>query len=191
MNSPDFKPKPSHKIENIVATVILEQPLDTELIMDKLKDLIYQPDKFPGLVFRIEKPKATALIFRSGKMVVTGTKSMNMLIQVVKKIVKYLNKAGIPIVNKPKTQIQNIVASGDIGARVNLEDAAYILEDCIYEPEQFPGLIHKMRDPHVVLLIFSSGKMVLTGAKEEREVADAVNKITSKLYEAGCLLKRD
>lgn len=188
MSNPGFKPKPSHRIENIVATVILEQPLNTELIMDKLRDLIYQPDKFPGLVFRIEKPKATALIFRSGKMVVTGTKSMNMLIDVVKKIIKYLNRAGINIVSKPKTQIQNIVASGDIGARVNLEEAAYILEDCIYEPEQFPGLIHKMRDPHVVLLIFSSGKMVLTGAKEEKEVALAVSKITNKLYEAGCLL---
>ncbi|MEM0355858.1 MAG: TATA-box-binding protein [Desulfurococcaceae archaeon] len=188
MSSPGFKPKPSHRIENIVATVILEQPLNTELIMDKLRDLIYQPDKFPGLVFRIEKPKATALIFRSGKMVVTGTKSMNMLIEVVKKIVKYLNRAGIDIVSKPRTQVQNIVASGDIGARVNLEEAAYTLEDCIYEPEQFPGLIHKMRDPHVVLLIFSSGKMVLTGAKEEIEVAIAVEKIANRLYEAGCLL---
>lgn len=184
------KPSPTHRIENIVATVILSQEIDTNLITEKLKDIIYQPEEFPGLVLRIERPRATALVFRSGKMVVTGTKSTNQLITAVKKITKYLNKAGIKIDAKPRVNVQNIVASGDLGARVNLEEAAYTLEECIYEPEQFPGLIHKMRDPHVVLLIFSSGKMVLTGAKEEREVKIAVEKIAAKLSEAGCLLPR-
>ncbi len=59
----------------------------------------------------------------------------------------------------------------------------------MYEPEQFPGLIHRMSDPHVVLLIFSSGKMVITGAKREEEVYEAVRKIYLKLKELECIRK--
>ncbi len=183
-------PKPTVKIENIVATVILDQPLDITKIEEKISDATYQPDQFPGLVLRLEKPKSTALIFKSGKMVVTGAKSTAQLIDVVKKIIKLLIKAGIEITSKPRIQIQNIVASGDVGAYVNLERAAYMLEDSMYEPEQFPGLIHRMRDPRVVLLIFSSGKMVITGAKEEKEVEKAVINTAKKLKELGCLLPK-
>lgn len=190
MSITGFEPKPSVKIENIVATVILDQMLDTDLIEEKIPDVTYQPDQFPGLVLRLEKPKTTALIFKSGKMVVTGAKSTAQLIDVVKKIIRLLKKAGIKIVSKPRIQIQNIVASGDIGALVNLERAAYLLEDSMYEPEQFPGLIHRMRDPRVVLLIFSSGKMVITGAKEESEVERAVVNTAKKLKELGCLIPK-
>ncbi len=182
--------KPSTKIENIVATVILDQTLDLNLIESRVPNVTYQPDQFPGLILRLEKPKTTALIFKSGKMVVTGAKSTEQLIEAVKRIIKLLRKHGIRIVSKPRIQIQNIVASGDINAFVNLERAAYLLEDSMYEPEQFPGLIHRMSDPKVVLLIFSSGKMVITGAKEESEVEKAVRNIARKLLELGCLYPR-
>ncbi len=190
MASDEIKLNPSTKIENIVATVILDQGLDIDYIEDKIPNITYQPDQFPGLILRLEKPKSTALIFKSGKMVVTGAKSTAQLIDVVKKIIKLLKRSGIKIISKPRIQIQNIVASGDIGAQVNLERAAYLLEDSMYEPEQFPGLIHRMRDPRVVLLIFSSGKMVITGAKEESEVEKAVYNIAEKLLELNCLLPK-
>lgn len=173
-------------IENIVATVSLEQTLDLYAIERSLPNVEYDPDQFPGLVFRLEKPKVTALIFKSGKMVVTGAKSTEELINAVKKIIKYLKKYGIEIVGKSKIQIQNIVASANIMVNVNLDMAAYLLENNMYEPEQFPGLIYRMDDPKVVLLIFSSGKMVITGAKREKEVFDAVEKIYNKLTELGC-----
>jgi len=188
--SSELKLNPSKKIENIVATVILDQGLDIDYIESKIPNITYQPDQFPGLILRLDKPKTTALIFKSGKMVVTGAKSTMQLIEIVKKIIKLLKKSGIKIVSKPRIQIQNIVASGDIGALVNLERAAYLLEDSMYEPEQFPGLIHRMRDPRVVLLIFSSGKMVITGAKEESEVEKAVHNIAKKLFELNCLLPK-
>lgn len=187
----NYNIKPTIKIENIVATVILDQQLDLNAIEHSLPtNVTYQPDQFPGLILRLEKPKTTALIFKSGKMVVTGAKSTQMLIQAVKRIIQLLRKRGIVITGRPKIQVQNIVASGDIHAQVNLERAAYLLEDSMYEPEQFPGLIHRMRDPRVVLLIFSSGKMVITGAKEEREVEEAVTKIADKLKQLGCLKPR-
>ncbi len=173
-------------IENIVATVSLEQTLDLYAIERSLPNVEYDPDQFPGLIFRLEKPKVTALIFKSGKMVVTGAKSTEELINAVKRIIKYLKKYGIDIIGKPKIQIQNIVASANIMVNVNLDMAAYLLENNMYEPEQFPGLIYRMDDPKVVLLIFSSGKMVITGAKREKEVHDAVEKIYNKLTELGC-----
>jgi transcription initiation factor TFIID TATA-box-binding protein len=185
-------PTPTFRIENIVATVILDQEVDIDLLELELPNHVYKPEQFPGVIFKIDRPRATALIFRSGKMVVTGTKSVSQLIEAVKKIIRavdrILAKYGSGIRGKPRVQVQNIVAGGDLHAYVNLEKAAYYLEDCMYEPEQFPGLIHRMRNPRVVLLIFSSGKMVITGAKEESEVEQAVKQIAEKLYKAGCIV---
>jgi transcription initiation factor TFIID TATA-box-binding protein len=185
-------PMPTFRIENIVATVILDQEIDIDLLELELPNHVYKPEQFPGVIFKIDRPRATALIFRSGKMVVTGAKSISQLIEAVKKIIRavdrILAKYGSGIRGKPRVQVQNIVAGGDLHAYVNLEKAAYYLEDCMYEPEQFPGLIHRMRNPRVVLLIFSSGKMVITGAKEESEVEQAVKQIAEKLYKAGCIV---
>jgi len=183
------EPKPSIKIENIVATVSLDQPLDLIAIERSMPTVEYNPDQFPGLIFRLDSPKVTALIFKSGKMVITGAKSTEELIKAVKKIVRTLYKKGIIITSRPKIQIQNIVASANLYREVNLEKAAFLLENNMYEPEQFPGLIYRMSDPQVVLLIFSSGKMVITGAKSEDEVEESVRKIYKKLEELECLRK--
>ncbi|MEB3851659.1 MAG: TATA-box-binding protein [Desulfurococcales archaeon] len=179
-------PGPEAKIENIVATVILDHGLDLNLIEARIVDVEYNPDQFPGLIYRMRAPKVTALIFKSGKMVVTGTKSLRELVYAVKKILKTLQEHGIEIRGKPKIQIQNIVASANLHVNVDLEKAAFVLAGSMYEPDQFPGLIYRMDKPRVVLLIFSSGKMVITGAKKENEVHEAVHKIYKILKENGC-----
>jgi transcription initiation factor TFIID TATA-box-binding protein len=120
-------------------------------------------------------------------MVVTGAKSTSDLIRAVKKIIRILMKHNVQITSKPRIQIQNIVASANLGAEVLLEKVAFLLENTMYEPEQFPGLIYRMEEPHVVLLIFSSGKMVVTGAKSEEEVFITVRNVYQKLKELGCL----
>jgi len=180
-------PRPTINIENIVATVTLDHPLDLHAIEHAIPSVEYNPEQFPGLVYRLEEPKVTALIFKSGKMVVTGAKSTRQLIEAVKKIVRNLKKHGIMIMGRPKVQIQNIVASANLHICVDLERAALTLENSMYEPEQFPGLIYKMSEPRVVLLIFSSGKMVITGAKREEEVFRAVKNIYEKFKEIRAL----
>ncbi len=175
------EPQPIVNIENIVATVSLDQTLDLRMIERSILTVEYNPEQFPGLVYRLDSPKVTALIFKSGKMVVTGAKSTRDLIEAVKKIVRNLKKHGIPIHGRSKVQIQNIVASANLNVCVDLERAALTLENSMYEPEQFPGLIHRMDEPRVVLLIFGSGKMVITGAKREEEVYEAVKRIYEKL----------
>jgi transcription initiation factor TFIID TATA-box-binding protein len=181
--------KPEVRIENIVATVIFEHQLDLDLIEQGVSNIEYNPDQFPGLILRLDNPKVTALIFRSGKMVVTGAKRTSDLIKAVKKILRMFIKSGVTISGKPRIQIQNIVASANLGMEVLLEKAAYLLENTMYEPEQFPGLIYRLTDPKVVLLIFSSGKMVITGAKSEEEVEKAVNYTYKTLLDLNCLKK--
>ncbi|BBD72638.1 TATA-box-binding protein [Sulfodiicoccus acidiphilus] len=179
--------KPMINIENIVATVTLEQGLDLYAMERSVPNVEYDPDQFPGLIYRLESPKVTSLIFKSGKMVVTGAKSTDELIKAAKKIIRSLKRAGISITGKSKIQIQNIVASANLHLHVNLDKAAFLLENNMYEPEQFPGLIYRMDDPRVVVLIFSSGKMVITGAKREEEVYRAVKRIYDKLVELECV----
>jgi len=135
------------------------------------------------------RPKTATLIFSSGKMVCTGAKSEAEVHKAVRSIIKLLKQHGIDIRNEPVIEIQNIVASANLRAGVDLEKAAFLLENAMYEPEQFPGLIYRMKEPKVVLLIFSSGKVVCTGAKREEEVREAVMKVYQMLKEYGVLIE--
>jgi len=98
-----------YKIENVVATVVVEitKKIDLNQIARKHADVEYNPERFPGLVMRIEKPRATILIFSTGKMVVTGLRKAREAPRVVEKVVKNIRKAGIKVTN-PEITIQNI-----------------------------------------------------------------------------------
>jgi transcription initiation factor TFIID TATA-box-binding protein len=185
------KVKPLVNIENVVASAVLNHNVDLEAITKLFPMAEYRPEQFPGLVFRLKKPKTATLIFGSGKMVCTGAKSENLAIKAVEKVVKELKSHGIVIVGKPRIQIQNIVASASLGGKIDLEKATYTLSKTMYEPEQFPGLIYRMDIPKVVILLFSSGKLVCTGAKKEEEVYEAVNKLHVKLEKEGIIHYED
>ena len=163
-------------IQNVVASASLDQKIDLLAIMKNFRNVEYRPKQFPGLVYRLKRPKTATLIFSSGKMVCTGAKSEKMARSAVRKVVRELKKGGIIIMNKPKTVIQNMVASANLGKRIDLEIAADLLDNVMYEPEQFPGLIYRMSDPKTVLLLFASGKLVCTGGKSEEMVHESVNK---------------
>ncbi|RLE55264.1 MAG: TATA-box-binding protein [Thermoprotei archaeon] len=184
-------PKPTYRIENIVATVNLHCDLDLDELAERLPNAEYNPEQFPGLILRLQKPKVSTLIFRTGKIVCTGAKSENELKRAVKALVKMLKEHGANIPGEPEVKIQNVVASANLHAEVDIEKAALLLENCMYEPEQFPGLIYRMDEPRVVLLIFSSGKMVCTGAKKEDQVREAVEKIYYILRDLGVLYEEE
>ncbi|MDP6641499.1 MAG: TATA-box-binding protein [Nitrososphaerales archaeon] len=169
--------KPIISIENVVASATVEQRIDLNQITRDFPDVEYHPDQFPGLVFRLKSPKTATLIFSSGKMVCTGAKSEDMAKKAVNTVVQKLRKGGVEIIKDAEIQIQNIVSSASLGGKVHLEEAARRLEKSMYEPEQFPGLIHRMSDPKTVILLFASGKLVCTGAKKEVEVYRAVNNL--------------
>jgi transcription initiation factor TFIID TATA-box-binding protein len=171
------KVKATVSIENVVASATLNQKVDLNAVVKGYPSVEYRPEQFPGLVFRLKRPKTATLIFNSGKMVCTGAKSEKEARRAVMKVVKELKKGGIIIISKPEMKIQNIVASGILGGIIDLEKAAYSLGKSMYEPEQFPGLIYRMDDPKVVILLFASGKLVCTGAKKEQDVYTAVNNL--------------
>ncbi len=170
-------------IVNIVASVVLNQRLELDEIADRIPSVQYDPGDFPGLVYRLEKPKTATLIFCTGKMVCTGAKCEKDVKRAVRKIVKSLNKAGIRIRGRPAITIQNVVACGSLGVPVDLERAVMTLENSMYEPEQFLGLIHRMKDPKTVVLLFASGKIVITGAKFEEQVPEAAMKVMNRLLD--------
>lgn len=131
------KTKPIINIENVVASVTLNQRIDLPAVQKTFPDQVdYRPSQFPGLVFRLKKPKTATLIFGSGKMVSTGAKSEKESIKAVKKVVSMLKDAGFLIKNEPQIEIQNIVASVDLKGKVDLEKSAELLEYTLYEPEQ-------------------------------------------------------
>ena len=174
-------------IENVVASATLNQKIDLNSIVRIFPGVEYRPEQFPGLVYRLKKPKTATLIFSSGKMVCTGAKSERLARKAIMKVVDELKRGGIVILAKPEIQIQNIVASAGLGGRIDLEKTTYSLKRTMYEPEQFPGLIYRMDDPKVVILIFASGKLVCTGAKKEAEVPRAIAKLQQTLEEKGLI----
>jgi transcription initiation factor TFIID TATA-box-binding protein len=174
-------------IENVVASATLDQKIDLLSIMKAFRNVEYRPKQFPGLVFRLKRPKTATLIFASGKMVCTGAKSEKQARGAVKKVVRELKNSGIVILGRPEIVIQNIVASANLGGRIDLEMAANVMDNIMYEPEQFPGLIYRMTDPKVVMLLFASGKLVCTGAKKEEMVREAVEKLHDLLQREGLI----
>ena len=175
--------KPIISIENVVASATVDQKMDLNDITKKFPDVEYHPDQFPGLVFRLKSPKTATLIFTSGKMVCTGAKSEQMSKNAVKTVVEKLRKGNIKVKKNAVVTIQNIVASINLGGKIHLEQAARKLPRSMYEPEQFPGLIHRMLDPKTVILLFASGKLVCTGAKKEDDVYRSVNNLHAILEE--------
>jgi transcription initiation factor TFIID TATA-box-binding protein len=175
--------KPMISVVNVVASASVEQKMDLMEIMKKFPEAEYNPEQFPGLVFRLTNPKTATLIFRTGKMVCTGAKSEELSIVAINNVIKKLRKAKIKIKKDAVVTIQNIVSSINLGGKVNLEQAARTLPRSMYEPEQFPGLIHRMLDPKTVILIFASGKLVCVGAKLETEIHRSVHQIHSLLEE--------
>jgi transcription initiation factor TFIID TATA-box-binding protein len=177
----------SIRIQNVVASVTLNQRFDLNAIVKWYPGVEYNPKRFPGLVFRLKKPKTAILIFSTGKMVCTGAKSEKKAKQAVKKVIKELKNSGIIIPGKPEIKVVNIVASADLFGTIELEAATYNLGRTMYEPEQFPGLIYRMDDPKVVFLLFTSGKIVCTGATKEEIVYEAVAKLHKQLVEKGLI----
>jgi len=180
--------KPIVEIVNVVASATIDEKLDLDEIQTKIPDIEYNPDQFPGAVFRLRNPKTATLLFSTGKMVCTGSKSEEMARNAVKTVVQKLRKKKIKIKNDAVVTVQNIVSSINLGGKIHLEKAARTLPRSMYEPEQFPGVIHRMVDPKTVILLFASGKLVCTGAKTEKDVYRSVNNLHSMLEEKGLML---
>jgi transcription initiation factor TFIID TATA-box-binding protein len=176
-------PKSNFKIQNIVATASLGAKVPLTKLVQSQANTEYNPEQFPGLVLRIKKPKSAVLVFSSGNLVCTGTKSIKQVEEVIVQVIKQLRKIGVKVKGKPKISVQNIVASGAINITMNLNELALELENTEYEPEQFPGLVYKLGEPNATFLLFSNGKLVCTGTKNHAQLEDAMKKLLKRIKE--------
>ncbi len=174
---------PEITVENIVASTSFADKLDLDVIAQSLEEAEYEPEQFPGLVYRLSEPKTATLLFRSGKANCTGAKNVENVRKTVDIIAEKLKKLGVDVYKDLKIVIQNIVAISDLGTELNLNEVAMGLglENIEYEPEQFPGLVYRIKEPKVAMLLFGSGKIVCTGARQTEDVALAVDKLSAEL----------
>ncbi|KAK5968163.1 BMA-TBP-1 isoform b [Trichostrongylus colubriformis] len=189
---------PYPSIQNIVATVDLGQRVDLKKLTLHSRNTEYNPKRFSAVIMRIREPRTTALIFSSGKMVTTGAKSESASRQVYKfsevvavgnvkslfsfrqasrKFARIVQKVGFNV-KFADFKIQNVVGSCDVRFSIQLEGLCIMhAQFSTYEPELFPGLIYRMVQPRVVLLIFVSGKVVITGARHQDDIDQAFKHI--------------
>ncbi len=172
------------KVQNIVATTSLGKPISLTKLARTQSNTEYNPEQFPGLVLRVKKPKSAVLVFSSGNLVCTGTKSVAQVKEVIDAVIKQIAKIGVKITQKPKITVQNIVASGSIDLSLNLSLLALQLENTEYEPEQFPGLVYKLTEPTATFLLFSNGKLVCTGTKNKQQLDEVMNQLNKNVREA-------
>jgi transcription initiation factor TFIID TATA-box-binding protein len=172
-------------VENIVASTSFADKLDLDAIAQALDDAEYEPEQFPGLVYRINDPKTATLLFTSGKANCTGAKNVENVKKTVEIIAGKLRSLGIDVYKNQELNIviQNIVAISDLETELNLNEVAIGLglENVEYEPEQFPGLVYRIYDPKVAMLLFGSGKIVCTGARKTEDLSLAIQLLSDEL----------
>ena len=177
--------KPTCRVENIVATIDLGVNLDLEYLAGSLPGVDYDANRFPGLVLRLRNPRVAFLLFKNGKVVYTGSKSMRQVATGVEALVSMLRSRGVSVPGSPTPRVENVVATCDLHAMVNVEKAVFLLGNAFYEPEVFPGLVYS--DFGVTFLIFYSGRVIVTGAKGEGQVVEVANRLFDLLRGLGVL----
>lgn len=179
------KAKVYTKTQNVVVSASIHRDLPLEKLAAKLERADYNPETFPGLILKMDTPlKASALLFSSGKIICTGTKSLREAKIAIGGIVKRLEAIGLHVKGEPDVEVQNMVASGDVGGKLNLNEIIMKFENTEYDPEQFPGLVYKLPNSHITFLLFGTGKIVITGAKSEKEIKESIWILRGQLQQA-------
>jgi len=182
-----LRPEDTIRIENIVASARIADAVDLPALCAQYRDAEYDRQRFPGVVIRMHDPRMAALVFGTGRVVLTGAKNTRDLETGLARLGDKLRRVEPGIAKNMTYSIQNIVASADLGATINLTRVAvgFDFEHVEYDPEQFSGLVYRMSDPKVVALLFCSGKMIVAGCKVPDDAKRAVVNITAALGTIG------
>lgn len=167
---------PRYNVENVVVTTQLAKNFNLIEINKRLDGAVYEPGKFPAL--RLKKHSVGFLLYSSGSIVCSGSKSPDEARQKIELLRGELKKCGVDT-NQPEVMIRNIVASVDLGKELKLHELAYLMEDSEYNPEYFPGM--KIRKGNTRILVFRTGKAIIPGLKSMDEVGKTVNWLKNRL----------
>ena len=174
----------SLKVVNVVGSGDLGTEIDLNRLADDVKDIEFDPEKYPGAYLRLKGVEPLITIYRTGKYIVTGSESSEESYSCRKEFLKLLTEVGVlDTPNDEWFSMQNYVCTGELDQVQNLNSLAIGLglEFTEYEPEQFPGLVFRPQNHSVVILIFGSGKVVLTGAKDTNEAEEAFQSLKEEL----------
>lgn len=178
------------RIENVVANAVVADKFDLPWLDSKLSGAEYRKRRFPGLIYRVDNPKGAFLIFSTGKVVGTGFHSVENLNAGAEHLIADLKELGIKVAKKPQFVVQNIVACADLKTQFLDIDVLAVnlgLENVEYEPESFPGLVYRIQDPKTVLLLFGTGKVIITGGKNIQDCQRAMETLRFHLQSIGAL----
>ena len=169
---------PPYHLQNVVATFFLGvDRIDLRRLAQVYPFVEYNPSKFAAATVRIREPRTTALIFASGKMVCTGAKTEQAARLASRKYVRVLQRFNVPV-SFCDFEIQNIVASAYLGRTMRLMELSQQFGPYVsYEPDLFPGLVFRTTNPKLVFLIFRSGKVVITGAKNRTDIDNTFGRL--------------
>ena len=173
------------RVENVVAVALLGVDIPLEKLVSEAHNANYEPEPFSGLVFRTGEKGVASLIFSSGKIVCTGTKSLDHATEVLGKVVHKVREIGVNVPAEYPIDIENMVACSRLDAELSLEDVAFSLENAEYDPAKFPGLIYNIPDPSVSMMLFADGKILCSGAHSVNDIKKALNQLMAGLKKAG------
>ncbi len=177
------------QIENIIANAQISELIDIKFLSEKITDCSYNPSEFNGLSIKYEKENIAVIILETGKVVCTGAKEISNAVEKIKKVANQLKKFGLKIKKDYEIKIENITVTTNLKKDLHLENIAknLIFQEFDFHPETFPGLIYKMDDLQIILIIFNTGKIVCTGAKNIDDATNSINKIKERFTSIGVL----
>ncbi|HIP90133.1 MAG TPA: TATA-box-binding protein [Candidatus Nanopusillus sp.] len=172
------------KVKNLVISADLKTNIPLEKLAIELPNADYNPEQFPGLILRFEKETPTMLVFNSGKVIVTGSKSVKEAREMIEKLRSVLKQMEIKTSGDYEIDVQNYVVSGHFEYdNIDLMNMVTELDFVQYDPEQFPGAI--VRYPpdrgNTTFLVFRTGKFVCTGAKSDEEVEEVIKSFEKEI----------
>jgi transcription initiation factor TFIID TATA-box-binding protein len=182
-----------YTIVNMVASASLNATLDLYGLAVSVPDIEYEPEQFPGAILKLKEPKVSLLLFKNGKLIISGASSEEQIVQAIKKASKIIHEIQ-PTVRVPRNveyEVVNLVATANLNRSLDLFKTALGLDNVEYEPEQFPGAILRLADPKLTLLLFKNGKVICAGAKREDLLRKGLKKANDLVAEVNKNVKGD
>lgn len=178
---------PPFTIVNVVVSAYTSEPLPISKIVNTLPYCIYEPDTFSGIVYRRLVPKATIIMFHTGRIVSVGTKSKNLAFQSLSSTALELSNIIKKQISLNKIKVENIVVTSNLGKNIDLKKLI-LNSKRVYIPKKFPGCVF-VNKARIKTLVFKSGKMIIAGAKSENQAKLALIDTTKQIKILDCISK--
>lgn len=174
---------PEINIENVVASSIISHGLDLVNICSSLNETEYDPHQFPALLYQQRVPRCLIILFNNGKLICTGSNDIKDTENVIFEFVERVKRCGEIIFENIEIEIQSIIASAELKKKLNINIIynARLLHNAEISTDEINALIYRPVLEGVTCLIFPSGKIAFTGAKNIAQVGKILRELKEKL----------